>query len=159
MVKRMASSETTLPIRVSVLEHTVGEVKSGLDSHRGETRTAFNNLQSALERLGADIARRASPTNWYAVIGATASGIGIVAAVFALAEWRVTNANAPLYEAVRDGRAAISRSGDDIVKLRIQQGIMQAEHERVKIEQEARIRSRVDAEQRATERVPQPPTK
>lgn len=158
MARHMAGSEsTTLPTRVSVLEHAVGEVKTGLDSHRGETRAsfgetraAFNNLQSALERLGSDIAKRANPTNWYAVIGAAASTIGIVASIFALAEWRVSNANAPLYEAVRDGRAALSRNGDDIVKLRIQQGIMQAENERVKVEQEARIRTRVESERPAS---------
>lgn len=143
---RMTTSESTLPTRVSVLEHSVGEVKAGLDSHRGETRAAFSNLQNALERLGADIAKRANPTNWYAVIGAAASTIGIVASIFALAEWRVSNASTPLYEAMRESRGALHRAGDDIVDLRIKQGIMQAENERVKVEQEARIRTRVESE-------------
>lgn len=160
MARSMGSQDTALPTRVSVLEHGVTELKAGLDSHRGETRAAFSSLQSTLERVLSDVAKRANPTNWYAIISSAAGATVILAAIFGLAEWRMTNGTQPLVEAVRDSRTALSRAGDDIVALRIQQGIMQAEHERVKIEQAARIHARVEAEQRAAEqRGAQPSTK
>lgn len=159
MAKRMpvAAEHSTLPTRVSVLEHGVQELKTGLDGHRGETRAAFSALQSTLERLGIDIASRASPTNWFGFISAAASAIAIVAAVFGLAEWRVSNAQAPLIETAREMRKTIERNADWIVELRIKQGVQETEHARVRIEQEARIRARVEAEQRAQERLVQPP--
>lgn len=104
-----------------------------------------------------DVGKAGRPTNWYGLISAAAATVVIVGAIFGLAEWRVANASTPLYEAARETRANLQKAQEQLIELRIKQAVSAAENERIKIEQEARIRSRVDAEQRATERVPQPP--
>lgn len=148
---------STLPVRVSVLEHGVQELKSGLDGHRGETRIAFSSLQNTLERMSADIASRAQPTNWFGFIGAIGATVATLAMVLGLAEWRVTAAVAPI-DAFRVERGVVLRQmAGEIQDLKVSMAVLQAEHARVKIEQEARIRSRVEAEARAQERLVPPP--
>lgn len=150
--RSMATSEQhALPTRVSVLEHGVQELKTGLDGHRGETRAAFSALQQSLERLGNDIASRGNPTNWYGLISSAAATVMIVGAIFGLAEWRVANASTPLYEALKESRATDRRTTEQIVELRVKQAVMEAQSRRVEQEQDARIRSRVESETRARE--------
>lgn len=117
MVARNGNNETNLPIRVSVLEHGVQELKAGLDSHRGETRAAFNSLQLSLDRLGEDVSSRAQPTNWYGIMSAGAAAVMIVAAIFGLAEWRVNNAMTPLLTIVSDDRALQRQHSEDLAKV------------------------------------------
>jgi hypothetical protein len=113
-------------------------------------------LEHGIQALKADL--NGNRTNWYGLLSAAAAALVIVGSIFGLAEWRVSNAQAPLVEAAREARKAIQHSTDMLVEIRIKQGVMEAENNRVKVEQEARIRARVDAEQRrATEHAPAPP--
>lgn len=140
------SPESTLPTRVSVLEHGVSELKAGLDSHRGETRAAFNSLQMSLDRLGDDVSSRAQPTNWYGLLSAIAATVVIIGGIFALAEWRVTAALAPINE-VRLERGVVLRDlQSQIFELRNKTTILDTASERIRIEENARITARVNAE-------------
>lgn len=158
MAARMATTDQgTLPTRVSVLEHGVQELRTGLDGHRNETRAGFQSLQATLERVGTEVANRARPTNWSGIIGAVASTIMIVGAIFGLAEWRVSNAVAPINE-FRIERGVILRAmAEELVQLRIKLAVLEVGERRVRVEEEARIGARVNAEQRARELVNQPP--
>lgn len=147
MAARMATSDQgTLPTRVSVLEHGVQELRTGLDGHRNETRAGFQSMQATLERVIQEVANRAHPTNWIGIISAAAATVGIVAAVFSLSEWRVGTATAPLYELVRASARHVEKQDELIVNLRVMQAVQAAEAERVKVEQAARIKARVEAE-------------
>jgi hypothetical protein len=90
----MAATKTAdLPTRVTVLEHGVAELKSGLDQHRSESRTGFAGLQAAIDRL---IDKGAGQrTNWYLVAGFVVSIMTIVAGMVTVAEWRISQATAP----------------------------------------------------------------
>lgn len=144
-----AAPRDDIPIRLTVVEHNVAELKTGLDGHRNESRQGFGALQASLDRLSSDVAKRATPTNWYGFIGAAAATVMIIGSIFALAEWRVGSANAPLYEANQRQLREMAKLTDQLVELRIKQAVITAEGERVRIEQEARIRSRVESELRA----------
>lgn len=86
------SYSADIPTRVGVLEHGVQELKAGLESHRGESREGFRTIDAAISRLAGDIAKKAQPTNWFAILAAGAATVSIVGGIFALAEWRITTA-------------------------------------------------------------------
>ena len=109
-----------------MLENNVVALKEAQDAHRSETRAGFADIKLALDRLFSDVAQRASPTNWFAVIGAAASAIVIIGAVFALAEWRVTAVSDPLQKSLVETRAAVEKQQSQISDLRVQLGVERA---------------------------------
>lgn len=87
-----ATEHARIPERVGILEHGLQKLETGLESHRGESREGFAKVFSAIERLAGDVAKRAHPTNWFAIIAAGAAAVSILGGIFALAEWRITSA-------------------------------------------------------------------
>jgi uncharacterized protein YceH (UPF0502 family) len=93
-----------LPTRVTVLEHGVSELKSNLESHRAEARSAFASITSALDARTGSIQGAldrlidkgaGQRTNWYLVAGFVVSIVTVVSAMVAVAEWRIGQATAP----------------------------------------------------------------
>lgn len=152
MAKDMAQTEmSTVPTRLGVLEHGYQALSQGFEAHRSEVRSSFLGVQQALERMSGEIARRAQPTNWTGIIASIACTVAVFSAIFGLAEWRVANATNPLKEINISQQEQIKSLYQLTSDMRIRIAVIESENNRVKIEQDARIRARVDIDTRARE--------
>lgn len=160
----MPQSDASLPTRVSVLEHGVQELKTGLDSHRGETRVAFSALQTAMqasqnvvqtsmEQLSRDIQSRGQPTNWNNVVQTVAGTIMIIGAIFGLNEWRINAALAPVTEARISRGVQLKEITEEINEMKVRAASRAAANDeilrRIRMEEDAHIRERIGRDAKA----------
>lgn len=141
----MAARDTNLPTRVSVLEHGVQELKTGLDGARTESRQGFVAVQAALDRLSSDVAARAQPTNWGGLVSAAAAAVVIFSSIFGLAEWRVAQSTNPIITALAANQAWMRNMAEQIVELRVNEAALRTKMLELDYAQQTRTRARIEA--------------
>lgn len=119
----VSGTRENIDTRVGVLENGLRDLRGVVDTGRVETRQGFQDVNSAIIRLSEQISTRAAPTNWWGVFSAAAATVVVIGALFSLAEWRVGVASDPSHRAQELARKQIEKLHEQVIELRIQNGI------------------------------------
>lgn len=125
-----------IPTRMALVERSVMSLEGQLSAQRDENRRAFEQLDRNSEDLKQTITQliqngAGSKPDYYRMASAAAIAVGIIAAVFSLAEWRVTTAVTPLTMELTESRRAVDTMRREHVDLQVKIGVEKELRERL----------------------------